>query len=148
VTPDERLDTVLRLFADHQPEELPVVEESGRLVGVVSRRQVMSAYDRELTKRDMAEGIGGRLLGAGVTKVNLGDDFAMVEVDAPSHLCGESLREIGVRSRYGVQVLLVRRLHDETGERVDVVPDPDTSVHLGDRLVLLGRREALALFER
>ncbi len=149
IAPDERLDRVLRLFADHAPEELPVVDPgNGRVVGVVSRRQVMNAYDRELMKRDMAAGIGGHLSGGETTEVSLGDDYAMVEVDTPVHLCGESLKDLQVRSRHGVQVLLVRRPEDGSGDRIDLVPDPDTVLQPGDRLVILGPRKALARFQR
>ncbi|MGD2067691.1 MAG: chloride channel protein [Gemmatimonadota bacterium] len=143
VAPDERLDTVLRAFARDLPGELPVVDGDGRLVGVVTRRQVLNAYDRELVKRDMAAGIGNSLRDAQASEMVLGEDHLMAEIDAPAELCGRSLQELEVRGRHGVHVLLVRRQEDGRSERVDVVPEPDTVLRPDDRLVLLGSREAL-----
>ncbi|MGE5690085.1 MAG: CBS domain-containing protein [Pseudomonadota bacterium] len=40
VDPEQPLDEALRLMASHQVRRLPVVEEDGRLVGIVSQRDV------------------------------------------------------------------------------------------------------------
>jgi CBS domain-containing protein len=40
VNPDQELDEALRLMAEHQVRRLPVVEENGRLVGVVAQADV------------------------------------------------------------------------------------------------------------
>ncbi|MGD2115853.1 MAG: chloride channel protein, partial [Acidobacteriota bacterium] len=55
LTPEVGLDSVMRLFAGKNREELPVVagDGSGRLVGVVSRRHLIDAYQTELMKRDV-----------------------------------------------------------------------------------------------
>ncbi|HZD04852.1 MAG TPA: chloride channel protein [Longimicrobiales bacterium] len=149
VAPNQRLDAVMRTFAERHPEELPVVDpENGRLLGIVTRRKVMEAYNRELTRRDVVAGIGGGLETTRTTEVSLGDGYHMAEVDAPAALLQHTLGEIGVRSRFEVQVLLVRRMEGERQERQDFVPGPDTTIRAGDRLVLLGRRAALERLRR
>ena len=45
VDPQEDLDDALRLMAKHQVRRLPVVEEDGRLVGVVAQADVARAAD-------------------------------------------------------------------------------------------------------
>lgn len=40
VDPDQELDEALRLMAQHQVRRLPVVEEDGRLVGIVAQADV------------------------------------------------------------------------------------------------------------
>jgi CBS domain-containing protein len=40
IDPDQDLDEALRLMAEHQVRRLPVVEEDGRLVGVVAQADV------------------------------------------------------------------------------------------------------------
>jgi len=40
IDPDQELDEALRLMAEHQVRRLPVVEEDGRLVGIVAHADV------------------------------------------------------------------------------------------------------------
>jgi CIC family chloride channel protein len=137
----------MRLFAEHQPDELPVVDPTDQIVrGVVSRRHVIDAYNRELMKRDMAAGLGGRLAAARTAEMPVGEDHVMLEVDSPMGLVGRTLSELEVRSRYGVQILLVRRHKPGSEELHDIVPEGSTRIEAGDRLVLLGSRAAVERF--
>jgi CBS domain-containing protein len=47
--PDQDLDEALRLMARHQVRRLPVVEEDGRLVGVVAQADVAQDADKKRT---------------------------------------------------------------------------------------------------
>ncbi|NIP80705.1 MAG: hypothetical protein GWM90_16385 [Gemmatimonadetes bacterium] len=71
----------------------------------------------------------------------------MMEIDVPTAFVGRTLRELDVRRRHGVQVLLVRRERAGT-EREEVVPDGETRIRSADRLVLLGREDRIARFRR
>jgi Trk K+ transport system NAD-binding subunit len=142
----EPLDTVMRVFAEQQPEELPVVDEAGHVVGTITRRHVIEAYDRELVKRDMAAGLGRRLDSADRSTIPVGDGHAMAEVDAPPAFAGRTLGELAIRSRYGIQVVLVRRADRSPSRRQDLVAGPDTRIQPGDRLVLLGPERAVSRF--
>ena len=51
VDPQQQLDEALRLMAQHQVRRLPVVEEDGRLVGVVAQADVAEHADDEQTGR-------------------------------------------------------------------------------------------------
>ena len=146
--PGERLDRVMQIFAERRPDELPVVDSDGILRGVISRRHLIEAYDRELLKRDMATGVGGRLEAARTTEMPVGGHHVILELDAPARFVGRTLSELAVRSRYGVQVLLIRRQGPEPGETRELVPEGATRVQADDRLVLLGDREAIARFRR
>ena len=45
VDPEQKLDEALRLMAQHQVRRLPVVEEDGKLVGIVAQADVARAGD-------------------------------------------------------------------------------------------------------
>src|SRR3712207_9026540 len=47
VDPQQDLDEALRLMAQHQVRRLPVVEEDGRLVGILSQADVARTADEE-----------------------------------------------------------------------------------------------------
>jgi CBS domain-containing protein len=49
VDPDQSLDEAARLMAQHQVRRLPVVEEDGRLAGIVAQADVATAGDDSLT---------------------------------------------------------------------------------------------------
>ena len=49
VDPDQSLDEAARLMAQHQVRRLPVVEEDGRLVGILSQGDVAQVGDDSLT---------------------------------------------------------------------------------------------------
>lgn len=145
VNPLESLDVVMRTFAGSLPDEIAVVSPNGgELVGVVTRRHLLDAYNQELLKRDMVQSMGDAVSSAARREVQLGGDSRMIEVDAPGPLTGHSLRDLNVRARYGVQILLVRRPSQPGSEsRIEVVPGPDTVLQRGDRLLLMGKERDL-----
>ncbi len=59
-TPDEPLPRVLERFAAQDSERLPVLapDGSGRLLGTISKRDVLAAYARELMERSAPAGAG------------------------------------------------------------------------------------------
>ena len=146
LTPETGLDAVMRIFAGKNREELPVVagDGSGRLVGVVGRRHLLDAYQTELMKRDVVAELGGSLTETAKEEVHLGKDFRMTEIDAPGAFTGRSIRDLGVRARWGAEVLLIRRPAPHGDDQVEIVPEADTVVHRGDRLVVLARTRDLA----
>lgn len=70
---------------------------------------------------------------------NLPHTFKRVMVTGASSLCGMTLREAGIRARFGVTVLGVQR--DEV--RRTGLP-PDEVLHDGDLLLVMGREEGIA----
>ncbi|MFQ5747651.1 MAG: chloride channel protein [Gemmatimonadota bacterium] len=144
VSPEQDLDAVSRIFTGRSMEELPVVADSGALVGVISRRHLIEAYNRELLKRDMVAGIGGDIAASSQQEITVGEDYRMAEIETPGSFVGRSIREIGIRQRYGVEVLLLRRAGGPGDDApVELVPGVDTILQRGDRLVVLGHRDEL-----
>jgi len=144
VGPNESLDVVMRMLSARGPDELAVVSEDGRLLGSITRRHLLDAYNQELMKRDMASSMEAAVSGAATHDVSLGGDSRMVEVDAPGPLTGRALKDLDVRRRFGVQILLVLRPAQPGSEdRIEMVPGPDTVIERGDRLLMVGTDEAL-----
>jgi CIC family chloride channel protein len=146
LTPEQDLDVAMRIFSGKNREELPVVDSAaGRhLVGVLTRRHVMDAYHQELMKRDMVSTLGGGVKATTSDEVRMGEGHVMSEVDAPGEFIGRSLRDVGVRTRFRCQVLLLRRPSPGDGDGVtELVPGADTVVQRGDRLVVMGSKADL-----
>ncbi len=141
VTENDDLDTVMQLFSRTDASELPVVGEgaSRHVMGAVHEQDVLEAYDREMLRRDLAGGVTSRvgLAGRGHS-VDLGGGFVLTQVEAPAHYFDRSLRELDLRARTGVHVVLLRGIRGEVR-----VPSADDRVRAGDVLVIAGERDAV-----
>jgi len=138
--PEDNLDLAMKLFAQEHVEELPVLAE-GKLVGSVRKADVLDLYNREVMRRDLSSGFHGALTWVERTKsIDLGEGYVMAELEAPSHFVGKTLRQLDVRSTYGVEVVLIKRAKKE-GKEGPIVSPADYPIEHGDVLLLAGARE-------
>jgi CIC family chloride channel protein len=144
---DDDLDLVSRLFTAANVEEIAVVDRDDptRLVGTVQDNDVAAAHGRELVRRDLAGGLSTSFQAVSQGgRIDLGDGFALQQITTPPSSFGRTLRDLDLRARIGVQVLLVR---SASGQRVRV-PRADDVVGEGDTLVVAGETQALDKLER
>ncbi len=143
------LAVVMNLFSGTNIDELAVVDpdQPRRLLGTVRDKDAIEAANRESLRRDLAGGLTTSVSSAGRGRsVDLGDGFSIREVLAPAHCLNHSLRDLGLRERTGVHVLLLRSPRDPSGSRAPMrVPTAEDVLMEGDTLVVAGSAEA---FER
>jgi len=140
LAPEDKLDLAMKLFAQEHIEELPVLAE-GKLVGSVRKADVLDLYNREVMRRDLSSGFHGALTWVERTKsIDLGEGYVMAELEAPPHFVGKTLRELNVRSNYGVEVVLIKRAKKE-GKEGPIVSPADYPIAHGDVLLLAGSRD-------
>ena len=144
VTDDDTLDSVLLLFGKYNVDEFPVLDtETRKLIGVVDREHVMNAYNREVARRDLAGEFSSLVSNIGQDRVvELGDNYAMVEIEAPSRFVDQTIRQLRIRARYDVQVLLIKKMATG-GTATHFVPGPDYLVEKDDILLLAGSNESV-----
>jgi len=90
-------------------------------------------------EQDVAERLARRL-----TMDNISDLFefkgsAIAEVTVPEHLSGQSLRQLDLRNRFNVTVLLMRK----PGCASETVMTPDTLLEKGDQLTVFGSQKSI-----
>ena len=90
-------------------------------------------------EQDVAERLARRL-----TMDNISDLFefkgsAIAEVTVPEHLAGQSLRQLDLRNRFNVTVLLMRK----PGGASETVMTPDTLLEKGDQLTVFGSQKSI-----
>lgn len=97
-------------------------------------------------EREVAERLGVTLHRQGLEDLlELGEGLSIVEVDAPAALIGLTLEHIQFRKRYGINVLVIKRM-TQVGDSQNYeyrsigVPDGSTKLRIGDKLVILGER--------
>ncbi|HKF42710.1 MAG TPA: chloride channel protein [Thermoanaerobaculia bacterium] len=148
VTPQESLTSVNEKLWFRDLGHLPVVDslEDRRFLGIVTRRDLLGAIDREVLQRSrlvarvrtFSEEEGG----GEMDYFELPEKHRMIELDTPRGLAGRSVAESGIRTRYGVSVLAVKRRTREGLER-RFVPGPEDRFQPGDVLIVLGTEDAI-----
>jgi CBS domain-containing protein len=146
VRADDNLDVVMQIFSHEEIEELAVVDaEDGRkLVGSVHKRDVINAYNQEIMRRDLAGGVSTTIAVVDkVHQVDLGGGYVVQEVLTPRSFVGQCLRDLDLRTKSGVQVLVIRSAATKPGAPAIRIPDPDARIESGDKLVLAGPKSSV-----
>ena len=76
--------------------------------------------------------------GAFVDLVELSSEFSMVEMPVPIMWIGKSLRDLDIRSTYGLNIIGIK-----TGEKLEVNLDPNIPMNGDMELVLVGKNSDL-----
>jgi CIC family chloride channel protein len=160
VTRSDTLTTCLERFARVDAGELPVVDGAGVLIGRVTRKDVLGFYAREvleekttgmkfIARTDRTAAAVGQP--EGDTPSSVVTDFVEVPPDhsvqampVPPGFVGRSLKDLNLRSRFGVGVISMRRRTPGGGRISLVAPDPNAALREGDVLVLAGPKDQMA----
>jgi len=70
--------------------------------------------------------------------IGFSDDFSILEIKTPRSWIGKTLGQLGVRARYGINVLAIR--HGKGGV-ADVTPGADGRISENDLLLILGTND-------
>jgi trk system potassium uptake protein TrkA len=94
-------------------------------------------------EREMGARIAHLLASPGVIDVmEVSPTFSIEELSVPDRLSGRSLKDLDLRVKYGVSVLLIRR----DGQLL-ISPDGETQLRAGDVLVVVGENRQLSKLE-
>jgi len=81
--------------------------------------------------------------------VPLADDYNILQVEAPKHFVGQTMKELDLRRKFGVNLITIKRMsitknkdgQEERTESVIGVPMAETRIFDNDILVLLGKEK-------
>ncbi len=153
VREDDDLDYVLNLFGYENVDEFPVISanEPGKVVGTVWRQDVLAAYNQASIKYDITDGLARSLRTLEKThEVKVAEGYAIVERPAPERFVGKSIKELRLRNRYGLEVLMIRPATPPfaSEEPETIIATPDYVIQEGDTLVLFGPEDKIAKTEK
>jgi trk system potassium uptake protein TrkA len=127
---------------------LPVVdEESRKFLGIVTRRDILGAFDREVLRRNRLLAKVRSIEGTGFDYFELPEESRMSRIAVPAEFVGQTLAEAQLRARHGITVMAIQRM-DAAGREHRIAPRPDTRLQRGDMLVVLGEDSAMERLER
>ena len=91
---------------------------------------------------DMGKKLAQRLVSDNVLDyIELSPDYSIAEIETPKAWMGKTLAEIGVRAKYSVSVIAMRRLDDR--KKLLLSPGADNRLEAGQILVVLGENKKI-----
>jgi trk system potassium uptake protein TrkA len=101
---------------------------------------------------ESADRWASRLIGPAVlNQIEFHEGYSIIELRLPRSWVGRSLAELGVRARFGLHVVAIKREHRDADDLRSVrieVPGPNDPLTEGDVVVLMGKDEDLAKLPR
>jgi CBS domain-containing protein len=146
-TPEEPLTSINEKLWFRDVGQLPVVDspESRRFLGIVTQRDLLGAFDSEVLRRNRlvtpVRTFGEE--GGELDYLELPEKHRLVEMDVPPAVEGQTVAAAGLRARYGISVLAVKRMGRD-GVVKRFVPEPGDRFEHGDTLVILGSDESIS----
>lgn len=143
VNDEDNLDFVMREFGKENVGEIPVVsaKDPTKKMGTIWRMDVISAYNKEILKRDLAGQMSTSLSNVSPTRtVEIMEGLFLLEIDVPAVFIGEKIKDLDVRNKYGVDIILIKR-KSKSGKLVTWVPRANYTFHDEDDLLILGEQK-------
>ncbi len=117
-----------------------VSEDHAKILNIIGASEII------FPERDLAVRVAQRLENPNVLEyIPLMPGMGIIELAPPKSFLGKTLRDLDLRNRYGVQVIIVKEL---VPERLVVIPRADQKIKESDVLVVLGTDEDLERLEK
>ena len=92
-------------------------------------------------EREMGHKLARSLIAPSIIDmIELSDDYSVVEVIAPDHMVGKSLKELDLRARHGISVIALRRNH---GDKTKISPVAEDTIEVEDIIVAIAQNKHL-----
>ncbi len=149
---DKDLDFALKLLTKQDIEEIPVVspDDDRKVIGTISRNDILSAYNRESIKHDLAEGLSRELNTLDENNVaRIANGYSIAEKRPLKEFVGKNLSELRFRNKYGLEILMIKKtkelFSEDESENKLVMPAPEYVIEENDILVLFGTDDKIAV---
>lgn len=94
-------------------------------------------------ERDMGIRVAHNLCSSNILDyIELSPDYSIMEVTAINKWVGKSLKDLSIRSKYGINVMAIKREND-----INISPQADEYIRKDDILVVIGGTENLKIIE-
>jgi len=133
---------VLKTMLNSDMMAIPVVDDQGILTGQVLRPDILREYQEMLIQSQSAEYLASSLKYVHKyfhEKTEVIPGFLMARINAPSEFVHQSFKSLKLRSKYNVDVLLIRKPNNE--QLLDLMPTPGTIIELEDQLIIFGKKK-------
>ncbi len=140
VVASDNCQTALDIMSRLNIQGLPVVDsiDKNHVIGMVWRKDIIDAYNEEVERRDITTAFASRITMKNIDHhVHFMEGYSMTELPIPKIFIGKTIKELDIRARYGVDILLIRSNTDE-GSKIKAIPNPDYEFSYNDSIVVSG----------
>ena len=96
-----------------------------------------------LPEKDMGVRVAHNLVSSSILDyIELSPDYSIIEIESPKEWYGKSIKELSLRSKYGINVMAIKRNNE-----VNISPDADDVINKDDIVVAIGSAEDLTKLE-
>ena len=153
VRESDNLDFVMKEFSRTGLDELPVVtdDQTKKIVGTIWQRDVITAYNHQVFLRDMAGETGQSMKKLVQDKtVHVVDKYHLNEEEAPNQFIGKTIESIGLRNKYNLELLLIKRIEETNGKETIkyIHPSAKTVLKEHDSLLIFGTKSDIIILSK
>ncbi len=144
VTDNTPVDEVLHILIDNDLTSIPVVDHNGKLTGQVFRRDILKEYQEMLIQTQNAGHVASMMKYVHkyyYEKVEVLPGFTMARINCPSEFVGQSIKNLHIREKYGIEILIIRRQRGPSFK--DVLPVASTILNMTDQLLIFGETKSV-----
>jgi trk system potassium uptake protein TrkA len=139
-------------------QEIGVQRILTRITSPVHERllKLMGIEELLVPEAEAADHLANRMMMPGIIEsFELSKDYGIYETDAPEKFAGKKLKELGLREKYALNLVTIKRVVKKSGllslgesgeSKIIGVPDPEEEIREGDILVLFGEDENMKAF--
>jgi len=143
----DHLDHVMKEFEKENVGEIPVVskKDHSKVLGTIWRIDVIAAYNKEILKRDLAGEVSHLMTASKNSKiVEVAEGLFLEEVDVPDVFIGEKIKDVNVRNKYKVDIVLIRdnsKTKKGKNHKITNLPDSEYIFKKDTSLLIIGERK-------
>jgi CIC family chloride channel protein len=152
VNENDNLDYVFKLLATSSIHQFPVKSHDGKIIGIVKRQDVISAYNKATMKMNVKDSFANELRTISQSSHSkVADGYSIIEKSVPRSFVGKTVVDLKFRNKYGLEILMIKHkpsiLSAETDDRV-IIPGIDYKFNVNDLLVLFGSDKNIGEFQK
>ncbi|MCB9554603.1 MAG: chloride channel protein [Deltaproteobacteria bacterium] len=135
--PEHSLERCLTLLQNPMADEVPIVDGRLRLIGRITRADLVRYYSREALARDtVLSFVDGQWSAPAADAIRLADGDVKGQIVVAGFLAGSTLSQLNLTNRFGVRVYAFRPRGGET-----TIPDQQLPLSAGDTLFVVGPQD-------
>lgn len=146
---NETCKNVLEKTSQCNYDGIPVIddEHKDRIIGFVWRKDINEAYQKEMNQIKLTSTLASKISETNIqNEVHFMPGHMLSEIDIPESFIGKSIGELKIRTKYGVDVLSVKRTY-ESGHQIKAIPQANYILNKEDKLIVAGEVEKINILK-
>lgn len=145
----DTLKTAWDVMNQSKSDYLPVSddEDSFKIVGVISRKDLDEIYNQEIKKFDMSMNLASSLtLSNAEHGIPIFGQFVLQEMEIPKSFLGKTIKELDIRNRFKIEIILIKSIDKRNNTQV-IIPTGNYKFIKNDRIVISGNQNDINKFK-